>query len=1453
MTKTQQKATGGGKPRKILFFEPSLHIGVGKGLFIWFLLISFIPLATVSYINYMNAFKGLTIVAEKSLVTTSKLRAENINTFFTEVENSLLLQIKLESNADFFSNLYNEFEKSGKPAGVFVTSDSWNSLTTQKRKELAEVRDINDYYDFLFIDKEGNILFSLNSDNALGKNINNGTLSQTLFAKTCKKILANEQPAFSDLEKKENATISGMLGNIINDPNGNVLGVLAIEITMGQINRIIQDGVGLGETGIAFVIGEDRKLRSATRFEGEDVILTKTIKNENAKRWEYSLKKLLYGADLRNEPYIDGKVSAYANNDNIWVYGIIRTITSLEKLGVHWAVIEEINHSESFANTKELARTVKISIFITVFVVFIIAIIVTKRFVNPLKELSAWAKQVARGELVQKNIRAPRNEVGEMKDSFNRMVNSILKIALVSKDIALGDFDKKVEIHSDQDVLAIYMNQMIDSFRSVVAQANSIAKGDFSANISPRSEHDTLGIALYDMTRTLRDNTKTLYEQDWLKTGLSEMSQRMSGKKDYNELANEIISFLVQYNSAQLGLFYKASENNTLTLEATFAFYDKDNKYKNINFGDGLAGQVAREKKALDYINENDNLPTLNLGIGEVIPSYFYAVPFSYENELAGVIQLGSMTRFTELQIAFLDSCMERVAVAVNAAQSHTKLQQLYLETQEQKEKLQVQQEELRQTNEELEEQTKALRISEETLQAQKEELSVVNEELEERTRALEREKDKIKVKNSELEKAGQEIEKKARDLEQASRYKSEFLANMSHELRTPLNSILVLSQLIADNSKKNLEEKQIEFAKTIHSSGTDLLTLINEILDLSKVEAGKLELNVEKIYIGDLVVQLEKTFKPVATNKKLDFTCTIAPEIPETIESDWVRIHQILKNLLSNSLKFTNKGKVSLEISRPNASQKLNKKGLTHQNTIAFSVSDTGIGIQNDKLKLIFDAFQQADGTTSRKYGGTGLGLSISKNFADLLGGEITVESKEGMGTIFTLILPEKCILPPKETSAALVKTEEKEKPASVFSEIVVEKEIKEGKPQLPEVHDDKSTIRKGDKVMLIIEDDLNFARVLYDLASAKGFKCLIAPDGETGLHYAIIYKPSAITLDIGLPGINGWEVMDTLKSSSETRHIPVYFISASDKNVKALKMGAIGYLTKPVSLDQLNKAFEKIEKYISNTTKKLLIIDDEAIIRKSIIELIGSEGVETTAVENGNEAFEILKKETFDCIILDLGLKDMSGFDLLEQIRKQDEMAEIPVIVYTGKELTHEDEEKLQKYADSIIIKGARSPERLLAETSLFLHRMEASMPEKKRQLLKLVHDKDAVFKGKKILIVDDDMRNVFALTSVLEAKEIRIMVGKNGKEGIEKLNANPDVDLVLMDIMMPEMDGYEAMRTIRKDSKFLKLPIIALTAKAMKDDREKCIAAGANDYMTKPFDTEKLLSLLRVWLYH
>ena len=1438
-------------------FTPSLHIGIGKSLFIWFLLISFVPLVTVSFINYMNAFKSLTNVTNKTLITTSKLRVQNINLFFENIFNDIGIQAKLNSNINFFKSLSKDYQASNLKLKSYVNSKRWKNYSNKKLKELKNISELEGYYDIRFIDKEGNILFSLNYEDDLGTNIYTGKYSKTLFAETSKKALEKDLVLFSDLEyyKPSNNKISGFIIKSMKDSDDNIFGLIAYQISSEQLNTVMQRSVGIGKTGLAFIIGPDQFLRTSTSTFYNDSILQKKINTVITRNWKnfYTRNKVNYNTLTDSLYKNDGKLLAYKNAEGIWVYGLYMNLKRLSDYGIHWAIFEEFDHSEAFLYNKELLKTVKISLIITLIIVFVLSLIISMRFVYPLKELSAWAKQVARGELKNKDIWAPKNEVGEMKDAFNNLVHSLQEFSKISQLIAFGDFSQKFKIRSKHDVLGISINQVVDNFREVVKQSNEIAGGNYSNIIKPRSKNDTLGIALYEMTKTLKESSEEINRQDWIKTGTTNLNDKISGIRNLSKLSDVIISFITRYLKSEIGLLYILEKDDYLKLYASYSFYDKENKFKRIKIGEGLVGQAAKEKRIIEYDNVNKNLPKLNYGVDEKIPEHFIFAPFIYENEFIGVLQLGASEKFDETKKLFLGLALDIIAVSISSAQSNAKLQNLLSQTQEQKEKLQVQQEELRQTNEELELQTQALKASEETLQVQKEELSVSNEELEKRTHDLEIEKENINKKNEELKIAQKEIEGKAKALALSSKYKSEFLANMSHELRTPLNSILVMSQLLVTDKNKNLTEKQLQFAKTIFSSGTDLLNLINDILDLSKVESGKVQANIEVVKFSLIKEQLEKVFIPLVKDKNIDFSIDIDENLPEDITTDSQKLLQILKNLLSNAIKFTEKGRVTLKICRPYKKSILKNLKFDKDKAVAFEVSDTGIGISEEKAKIIFEAFQQADGTTSRKYGGTGLGLSISRSYSHLLNGDIFLESKINKGSVFTVVLPEKY----EKLADDNQNIDDAEKPEKIESDEIKspakDKDIKSFKQtKLPDnIIDDRNFIKKGDKFLLIIEDDPAFNNVLYDLAKDKGFKTMIAVDGETGLYFADYYSPSAIILDIGLPGIDGWEVITRLKANPKTKNIPIHCITASDKKDKAFNMGAAGFLHKPVSIEALDKVLKKIKLIISKSLKKILIIDDEEIIRKSILSLTKNDSIDTTAVDNGTEALKLLDENNYDAVILDLGLNDMSGFDILEKIRKDKKIAKIPVIIYTGKELNKKEEEKLQKYANSIIVKGPRSLERLSDEVKLFLYSVDKKS-DKQKNKKNLPNNGLSSLHNKKVLLVDDDMRNVFALTNVLEEHGLKVIVGRNGVECLEQLKQNPDVNIVLMDIMMPVMDGFEAMKHIRKDVKYAKLPIIAITAKAMKGDREKCIAAGATEYLPKPVDVDRLISLLRVWLF-
>jgi len=764
--------------------------------------------------------------------------------------------------------------------------------------------------------------------------------------------------------------------------------------------------------------------------------------------------------------------------------------------------------------------------------------------------------------------------------------------------------------------------------------------------------------------------------------------------------------------------------------------------------------------------------------------------------------------------------------VAIRFDISNTKNQMVELA--KQGEELQTQQEELKQMNEELEEQAQSLK-------QQQEELQMTNEELEEQTQSLE-------AKNLEVEASKKDIEQKTKQLEISSRYKSEFLANMSHELRTPLNSLLILSKDLSENRNKNLEPVQIESAEIIYKSGCDLLVLINEVLDLSKIEAGKMSLTIESVSLKSFANELIREFKHHAEQKGLKLHAKLEKEVPEFIRTDSQRLNQILKNLLSNAIKFTEKGSVSISIDR------------NTEDSIIISIIDTGIGIVEDKQQAIFEAFQQAEGGTSRKYGGTGLGLSISRELAKLLGGEINLSSKLNEGAIFSLIIPMEIV-----AEQELVNTSGTEN-YLVNKSTLIKKHLSNQPKFLnyPSIEDDIATITKDDKIVLIIEDDLKFAAIILKQANKKGFKCLSAATGEDGLALALKYNPQAIILDMILPGINGHAVLLELKANPALRHIPVHIISAKERSLEPIREGAIEYLMKPVAKEDLEEAFNRIENFVNRKMKNLLIIEDNENSRKAMRILIGNGDVQCFEAETGKDALIIYEKNQIDCIILDIGLPDMSGFELIHKLEETvpagGQVTDYnlpPIIVYTGKELTKEENNELEKYADSIIIKGVKSEERLLDETALFLHRTISNLPKSKQAIINNLYDKEAVFQSKKILLVDDDMRNLFALTKILKERGMEIIKAENGKKALEMMDLHPKIDLVLMDIMMPEMDGYEAMKQIRAQVKFKNLPVIALTAKAMKDDKQKCIDAGANDYITKPIDVERLLSLIRVWL--
>jgi CheY-like chemotaxis protein/CHASE3 domain sensor protein len=921
-----------------------------------------------------------------------------------------------------------------------------------------------------------------------------------------------------------------------------------------------------------------------------------------------------------------------------------------------------------------------------------------------------------------------------------------------------------------------------------------------------------------------REQAAGLQAQAWLRDGQRQLAESLAGKQQLDVLGHKALEFLSRYLDSAVGALYVQNDAGQLERKATWGFADAHDGKQAFAGNDSVVAEAAANARQIRLDALPPDYLRVTSGLGHSAPAAVLVSPITNDGVVNGVIELGFLRPVAERDAELLQLARGSLGASVEAARYRQRLQEVLQETQQLNEELQVQQEELRTANEELEEQSRALKESQAQLEGQQAELEQTNVQLSEQRDALDQ-------KNEALGVAQQELEQRASELERASRYKSEFLANMSHELRTPLNSSLILARLLADNTAGNLNQEQVKFAESIYSAGNDLLNLINDILDISKVEAGKLEVQPEVTGVAALAESLKRTFEPLAANRKLKFDLQLARGLPTTIYTDRQRVEQILKNLLSNAVKFTEKGGVSLLVSRPDDA------------TIAFEVKDSGIGIDPSQHAVIFEAFRQADGTASRRYGGTGLGLSISRDLAGLLGGSISVASKPGQGSSFTLTLP----LQYEPGQAA--------QPVAMLPPAAPSPEPAAPPPRAaraPGVADDRATDpRPGQRRVLVVEDEPQFAQILRDLARELGYSCLVAHHADEALELARKFVPDAMLLDMRLPDDTGLSVLQHIKEDPRTRHIPVHVISVEDLSEAALQMGAIGYARKPTTREELREVFARLEAKLSQKVKRVLVVEDDALQRESIGRLIGDDDIEITAVERGQEALEKLRTTVFDCMIIDLKLPDMPGNELLKRMAGGDIQSFPPVIVYTGRNLTRAEEADLLRYSRSIIIKGARSPERLLDEVTLFLHKVETDLSSERQKMLKMARNRDKLFEGRKILLVDDDVRNIFALTSALEHKGAIVEIGRNGREALEKLEQLPEIDLVLMDIMMPEMDGYTATREIRKNPRFRKLPIIAVTAKAMKDDQERCMAAGANDYLAKPIELERLFSLIRVWM--
>ena len=984
------------------------------------------------------------------------------------------------------------------------------------------------------------------------------------------------------------------------------------------------------------------------------------------------------------------------------------------------------------------------------------------------------------------------------------------------------DMDDRIARQREAEERYIETNRRIAVMEDITQE---IADGDYSLR-SVDTGDDELGRiarALNQMVSALEQTFTDLSTQNWLQTGTVKISATMRGERDLKRLANHLIDTVANYVTAPVGTIYLADNEVGYRLSGSYATQQAPIA---VNTGDGLVGQAIERKKTIVVDNLPADYSRISSSLGETRPTSVLIAPLLYRDTCLGAIELGFLQKPDPLTIDFIERNLEPMAIAINSAMDYIKLQNFLEETQAQSEELQAQHNELENLNAELEMQAQKLQASEEELRVQQEELQQTNTELEERGLLLEEKND--------------DIQKKADELELATRYKSEFLANMSHELRTPLNSILLLSRLLAENSDENLNDDQVEYAKVIQSSGNGLLGLIDEILDLSKIEAGQMKLDYQEIQINDVTDELQALFGVLAKEKGLDFTITLEPNVPSVIETDKMRLGQILKNLLSNAIKFTASGSVTLTI-----------KKRTDSPALYFVVKDTGIGIPPEKQPLVFEAFQQADGSTKRKYGGTGLGLSISRELAKLLGGTITLSSKANEGSEFTVELPvasSSSATQPEKMSGPVI---QEQAFAAKVTAPVPDKYISSTIPEA--IPDDRNAITEQDKTILIIEDDTNFAKSLLDYAHKKGYKGVVAVRGDEGLRLAAVYKPIGILLDIQLPVMSGWEVMDALKANPQTRPIPVHIMSSHKLKNESLMKGAIDFVDKPMAFEQMQDVFKKLEYVLNREDKKVLIIEDNSKHAKALAYFLETFNISSELKSNVTEGIDALKRKEVDCVILDMGVPDSNAYKTLEEVKKNAGLENLPIIIFTGKSLSMSEELRIKQYADSIIVKTAHSYQRMLDEVSLFLHVVEENKQANNGNVAtKKLGALSQVLDHKTVLVADDDVRNIFSLSKALEQYNMTVVAALDGKEALQKLTEHPDIDVVLLDMMMPHMDGYETARKIREHYQWKNLPVIAVTAKAMTGDREKCIQAGASDYITKPVDIDQLISLLRVWLY-
>ena len=1381
----------GENPVKEPLKQRKVKRGLAFTLYLWFIVLSVGPVGVVGVNEYREAKDAIIADHYQQLTGLNLMLTRRINDYFDSIITNLF--IKASVSERFINAMVENYRAEGlSPLEYITASENYYSLKERYAPEFIDFLRFYDYSDVLIGDAQGNILYTVNGYEDLGQNLFNGELADTLFASIVRSSVEEQQPRYSDLghyppigEDKVSFFVFPLV-----DATQQTTGFIAVQLHASNIQTFFEQEHYLGIGLHSYLVGTDSGIRFGTdyvpatelKMPKDNPLMSLWLNRMDMNTGEYSEKEEHIG------PIDDDHANEFLSEH---IPGGETAFDAVSRASVNH-IRTYINHSGEQV----------LGIFLPI---------------------NVGGKSMAIISEVSQKI-----AFASVDQFRNRMVYLISAIVLLVMYLAF-----------------IVSRRLVKPIEIINNRVNRVASGDYVEGtvLAGSNEISELSRSFNEMTRQLRTTKNENERRSWLQDGIAGLNGSVQGEQDSYELCRNIVGYLANYLGMQMGAMYVLNDDKTLQLMGTYAWRERKHSGDQFAIGEGLVGQAALEKQIIELTDIPDDYLDIESGLGKIKVAHIIIIPLVYEDELKGVIEFAYLHAMDEQMRQFLEHSIENVAIAIHSAQSRTRIQQLLEKTTQQSAAMREQQEELRAVNEELEKRAQILEESEEEMRAQSDELQKSNVELEEKSEQLTLQKEEIERKNWDIELSSKKVEEKAKELEQASRYKSEFLANMSHELRTPLNSLLLLAQMLAANDEDNLTEDQVESAEVIYSGGKELLGLINDILDLSKVEAGKMSVNLEDISLSDISSSLGTTFKPLADSRNLEFGVTIEAGTAEVILSDSQRLLQIMKNFLSNAFKFTEEGGVYVRIFEHTRMEKFGRSSY-----VGFSVRDTGIGIPKDKQDAIFESFQQADGSTSRKYGGTGLGLAISREMSGLLGGFIEIESDEGKGTTFTLFLPDNAVC--SLSSEKIL--------ADSFNTAVSSGELPTSGSVQPKASPEpiKQTPKyepMSARSLLLIEDDHHFIDILKQIAKRHSFEFASAETGSEGLEMAIQAKPSAIILDLGLPDINGREVLKRLKQNPETRDIPVHIISGEDPD-SALEKSSVGHLVKPVSVADLDKVFSRLDQFITDDVNRVLILDLDDEARKTTGNILSDKGVEVSYASSTEEAESLLKQSPWPCLVMDLDLGEVNGIEFLGRLKEALGKNLPSIVVQTSRELNKEEHLALQEYTSAMIMKGEMSKERVSDEVSLFLHSVEKSSSEVAKvteaQSRSSSGDKD--LSGHKVLLVDDDLRNTFALSKALQGIGLEVVIADNGQSALNKLEEEAGIELVLMDIMMPVMDGYEATRQIRQMDSFKDLPVISLTAKAMSDDKAKCLEAGANDYMTKPVDMDRLVEMLKVWLF-